>query len=107
MQPAANPPGTSADAEQSAKSQISVAEPQQTALRRQRRHQARLWRHIILFGLAGGALITLLKWTEYRYLVVEHSIEIYGGLTAGPSIPEERVGDSGFEIAQKSDQCNF
>jgi DNA-binding CsgD family transcriptional regulator len=44
--------------------------------------KARLWRHIILFGLAGGVLITLLKWTEYRYLVVEHSIEIYGGLTA-------------------------
>lgn len=61
---------------------MSVAEPQQTALRRQRRHQARLWRHIILFGLAGGIVITLLKWTEYRYLVMEHSIEIYGGLTA-------------------------
>jgi DNA-binding CsgD family transcriptional regulator len=42
----------------------------------------RLWRHIVLFGLAGGIIITLLKWTEYRYLVVEHSIEIYGGLTA-------------------------
>jgi len=41
-----------------------------------------LWRHLILFGLAGGIVITLLKWTEYRYLVVEHSIEIYGGLTA-------------------------
>src|SRR5271154_2135630 len=40
-----------------------------------------LW-HILLFGLVGGILITLLKWTEYRYLVVEHSIEIYGGLTA-------------------------
>jgi DNA-binding CsgD family transcriptional regulator len=42
----------------------------------------RLWRHIILFGLVGGIVVTLLKWTEYRYLVVEHSIEIYGGLTA-------------------------
>jgi two-component system, NarL family, response regulator LiaR len=65
MQSTANSPGTSADTERSAKS-----------------HKARLWRHIILFGLAGGLLITLLKWTEYRYLVVEHSIEIYGGLTA-------------------------
>ena len=36
----------------------------------------------MLFGLAGGIVITLMKWTEYRYLVVEHSIEIYGGLTA-------------------------
>jgi DNA-binding CsgD family transcriptional regulator len=82
MQSTANSPGASPDTEASAKSQISVAEPQQTALRRQRRDQARLWRHIILFGLAGGILITLLKWTEYRFLVVEHSIEIYGGLTA-------------------------
>jgi DNA-binding CsgD family transcriptional regulator len=82
MQPTANSPVTSTDANRSAKSPISVAEPQQTALCRQRRHQARLWRHIIVFGLAGGVVITLLKWTEYRYLVVEHSIEIYGGLTA-------------------------
>ncbi len=44
--------------------------------------RARLWRHIILFGLVGGIIITVLKWTEYRYLVIEHSIEIYGGLTA-------------------------
>ncbi len=44
--------------------------------------KARLWQHILLFGLAGGIIITLLKWTEYRYLVIEHSIEIYGGLTA-------------------------
>ncbi len=65
MQLTANSPGTSTDTERSAKSQ-----------------KARLWRHIILFGLTGGIIITLLKWTEYRYLVVEHSIEIYGGLTA-------------------------
>jgi len=65
MQSTANSPGTSTGTERPAKSQ-----------------KARLWRHIILFGLAGGVLITLLKWTEYRYLVVEHSIEIYGGLTA-------------------------
>jgi len=82
MQPTANSPETSTDTERPAKRQISVAEPQQTALRRQRRHQWRLLRHIILFGLAGGIVITLMKWTEYRYLVVEHSIEIYGGLTA-------------------------
>jgi NarL family two-component system response regulator LiaR len=47
-----------------------------------RGHKARWLRHIVLFGLAGGIVITLMKWTEYRYLVVEHSIEIYGGLTA-------------------------
>jgi DNA-binding CsgD family transcriptional regulator len=39
-------------------------------------------RHVLMCGLIGGGLITLLKWTEYRFLVLEHSIEIYGGLTA-------------------------
>jgi DNA-binding CsgD family transcriptional regulator len=39
-------------------------------------------RHILIYGLIGGVIIALLKWTEYRFLVVEHSIEIYGGLTA-------------------------
>lgn len=39
-------------------------------------------RHILIYGLAGGLLITLLKWSEYRFLVVEHSLEIYGGLVA-------------------------
>ena len=39
-------------------------------------------RHILLYGLVGGALIALLKVTEYRFLVVEHSLEIYGGIVA-------------------------
>ena len=40
-------------------------------------------RHVLMYGLIGGILIAALKWTEYRFLVVEHSIEIYGGLTRG------------------------
>jgi DNA-binding CsgD family transcriptional regulator len=39
-------------------------------------------RHVLLYGLLGGVLIALLKWSEYRFLVVEHSLEIYGGLVA-------------------------
>lgn len=39
-------------------------------------------RHVLTYGLIGGILIALLKWTEYRFLVVEHSIELYGGLVA-------------------------
>jgi two-component system, NarL family, response regulator LiaR len=39
-------------------------------------------RHVLIYGLIGGILIAALKWTEYRFLVVEHSIEIYGGLSA-------------------------
>ena len=38
--------------------------------------------HILLFGVIGGLLIVGLKLIEYRWLVVEHSIEIYGGLVA-------------------------
>src|SRR5271154_5242078 len=39
-------------------------------------------RHVLMYGLIGGILIAVLQWTEYRFLVVEHSIEIYGGLVA-------------------------
>ena len=39
-------------------------------------------RHILIYGLMGGVLIVLLKLVEYRFLVIEHSIEIYGGLIA-------------------------
>ena len=40
-----------------------------------------LWQ-ILLYGLCGGLLIALLRLTEYRFLILEHSIEIYGGLVA-------------------------
>jgi DNA-binding CsgD family transcriptional regulator len=36
----------------------------------------------LLYGVCGGVLIVVLKLTEYRFLVVEHSVEIYGGLIA-------------------------
>lgn len=36
----------------------------------------------LLYGLAGGVLIAVLRMVEYRFLVVEHSLEIYGGLVA-------------------------
>ena len=39
-------------------------------------------RHILIYGLVGGLLILLLKVVEYRFLVIEHSVEIYGGLVA-------------------------
>ncbi len=39
-------------------------------------------RHVLIYGLIGGILIALLKWTEYRFLVIEHSIAIYSGLIA-------------------------
>lgn len=39
-------------------------------------------KHILGYGLLGGAIIALLKLVEYQYLVVEHSFEIYGALIA-------------------------
>jgi len=39
-------------------------------------------RHIFIYGVIGGILIAALRWSEYRFLVIEHSLEIYGGLVA-------------------------
>jgi two-component system, NarL family, response regulator LiaR len=39
-------------------------------------------RHVLIYGLIGGILIALLQWTQYRFLVVDHSVEIYGALVA-------------------------
>ncbi|HEV7743551.1 MAG TPA: LuxR C-terminal-related transcriptional regulator [Pyrinomonadaceae bacterium] len=39
-------------------------------------------KHILIYGFCGGLLIAVLKLVEYRFLVVEHSLEIYGGLIA-------------------------
>ena len=37
---------------------------------------------ILLYGLLGGVLIAGLKLVEFRFLVVQHSVEIYGGIVA-------------------------
>ena len=42
----------------------------------------RVARDILLYGLCSGLLIAVLKLTEYRFLVIEHSVEIYGALIA-------------------------
>ena len=41
-----------------------------------------MWKHVLLYGVIGGVLIAGLKMIEYRWLVVEHSFEIYGGIVA-------------------------
>lgn len=38
--------------------------------------------HGLIYGLTGGVLIVVLRLIEFRFLVVEHSLEIYGGLIA-------------------------
>ena len=37
---------------------------------------------VLVYGLLGGVLIAVLELVEYRFLVLEHSLEIYGGLVA-------------------------
>jgi NarL family two-component system response regulator LiaR len=39
-------------------------------------------KHVLLYGLLCGVLIAGLRLIEYRWLVLEHSVEIYGGLVA-------------------------
>lgn len=39
-------------------------------------------KHTLIFGAVAGLLIATLKFIEYRWLVVAHSVEIYGALVA-------------------------
>ncbi|HVT97411.1 MAG TPA: LuxR C-terminal-related transcriptional regulator [Acidobacteriaceae bacterium] len=39
-------------------------------------------RHVLIFGVVGGLLIAALQYTEYRFVVIEHSVELYGALIA-------------------------
>ncbi|MBC7671161.1 MAG: DNA-binding response regulator [Polaromonas sp.] len=39
-------------------------------------------RIVLIYGILGGVLITVLKVVEYRFLVLDHSLEIYGGIVA-------------------------
>jgi two-component system, NarL family, response regulator LiaR len=44
--------------------------------------QSTMKRHVLIFGLAGGLLIATLQLSEYRFLIIEHSFELYGALIA-------------------------
>jgi NarL family two-component system response regulator LiaR len=39
-------------------------------------------RHVLIFGFVGGVLIVTLQYTQYRFVVIEHSVELYGALVA-------------------------
>jgi ATP/maltotriose-dependent transcriptional regulator MalT len=39
-------------------------------------------RHVLIFGLVGGLLIATLQYTEYRFVIIEHSVELHSGLVA-------------------------
>ncbi len=39
-------------------------------------------RHVLIFGIAGGLLIAALQFSEYRFVVIEHSVELYAAMVA-------------------------
>jgi len=39
-------------------------------------------RHVLIFGIVGGLLVATLHYSEYRFVVIEHSVELYGALVA-------------------------
>lgn len=39
-------------------------------------------RRVLVYGVVAGACIAFLRVIEYRFLVLDHSLEIYGGLVA-------------------------
>ena len=39
-------------------------------------------KHLAIYGACGGLLIVAMRFVEYRFLVVQHSVEIYGALIA-------------------------
>ena len=45
-------------------------------------HNPVMKRHVLIFGLVGGLLIATLQYTEYRFIIIEHSVELYSALVA-------------------------
>ena len=39
-------------------------------------------RHVLIFGVVGGLLIATLQYTQYRFVIIEHSVELYSALVA-------------------------
>jgi DNA-binding CsgD family transcriptional regulator len=61
---------------------VEVARPARRDNAARRGDIRRVKKIVLLYGLLGGVLIAGLKLIEYRFLVVEHSVEIYGGIVA-------------------------
>ncbi len=41
-----------------------------------------MMRHALIFGLVGGLLIATLQYTEYRFVIIEHFVELFSALVA-------------------------
>jgi DNA-binding CsgD family transcriptional regulator len=42
----------------------------------------RVLSHVLILGTVGGVLIAVLRWSQYQFLVIENSFEIYAALVA-------------------------
>lgn len=66
-------------------------------------------RSVLVYGASAGVLIAVLRFVDYRFLIVEHSIEIYGAIIAalfaavgiwfGLSITKEKVVVKHVEVS--------
>src|ERR1022692_3883480 len=45
-------------------------------------HNPIMKRPVLIFGLVGGLLIATLQYTESRFVIIEHSVELYSALVA-------------------------
>src|ERR1700688_2439024 len=45
-------------------------------------HTPIMKRHVLASGLVGGLLIATLQYTKYRFVIIEHSVELYSALVA-------------------------
>ena len=65
-------------------------------------------RRVLLFGAAAGLLIAAMRFVGYRFLIIEHSVEIYGAIVAalfaavgiwlGLTITKEKIVEKRVEI---------
>jgi len=45
-------------------------------------HNPIMKRHVLIFGLVGGILVAILQYSEYHFVIIEHSVEIYIAVVA-------------------------
>ncbi len=65
-------------------------------------------RSILLYGGSAGLLIAAMRFVDYRFLIVEHSIEIYGAIVAalfagvgiwlGLTLTKEKIVEKRVEV---------
>ena len=56
-------------------------------------------KHLAVYGACGGTLIVAMRYVEYRFLVVSHSVEIYVALIAAAFAA---IGSVGYQPRPKT-----